>query len=889
MGATRAFALAAILLLSCLPLARPALAAWTQDEFIIGTMWDPRQAYCANWNGCLRNSTQRAIDVASYQQAKDAYFNLLTGHQTGNRILTTTTGMDSNLSVAAEVGMKYMVRNAGDSMAFYDSGDMLESTIIANTNHYKNLPASLRAAHYGYNLGDEVPEGGDSDVMLTKVARFRTHDSTRVSWFLLRPSTQFTRAEYEDYLTTYVSPPDPTLRPDLVINNHYPFRSVWPDSLAQAKFDTTYYYTLEATRRHAGNRSWWQHLLTTEIWTDTTNAHTYHHRPDSPRLRFMVSCPLAYGAKGLIYFTYEQPTDAVSNPRWGSALVDYATGNPNPLYDTVKVVNRYLKTVAGPVTINSIHLGTYHKSNQPTNENLDSKSLMDPNSMPVLATVDNDSILVGIWRSKAAYYKYYLFVVNKSYKGSISNLNVTLKGDRTGSVLLAPRMVGYSGATAYSSPTTTYDDTTHSSTFTIPLLAAGELRIVAVDNVFDYGLTSHHRTDYDADGKADLSYRVGSSGRWRIDLSGNGMGAGSLDRDYTSIGSLTSSQLVPSDYDGDGASDVAIKLHAGTGTWRIMYGLKTGSVVFDSTFTDVGDTTWIGAPADYDGDRRADIALKGHNGEWVINYSSNYFAGGFDVTVPGPFGGSNAVPVPADYDGDGMADLAVKTPDGRWKFDWAANGFSAPEDSLTGLGDATNIPVPADYNGDGFADVAVKVGNTWKIDYDLDGSWDFTQAYTGADTTDPAPGDYDADWRTDIAFRTASGVWKIDYAWNGFGSFDVTNYATYGGASDIALYRQNRQVADDALEFGVRLLENPVRSAARIQLSLPSRTNGRLAVFDLQGRLVRVLHDGALASGVHEIVWDGRSATQERLAAGIYFVSFVSDFDTRRLKLALLP
>jgi subtilisin family serine protease len=33
--------------------------------------------------------------------------------------------------------------------------------------------------------------------------------------------------------------------------------------------------------------------------------------------------------------------------------------------------------------------------------------------------------------------------------------------------------------------------------------------------------------------------------------------------------------------------------------------------------------------------------------------------------------------VPRDYDGDGRADFAVKTDDGRWRIDYASNGFGA--------------------------------------------------------------------------------------------------------------------------------------------------------------------------------------------------------------------
>jgi hypothetical protein len=82
------------------------------------------------------------------------------------------------------------------------------------------------------------------------------------------------------------------------------------------------------------------------------------------------------------------------------------------------------------------------------------------------------------------------------------------------------------------------------------------------------------------------------------------------------------------------------------------------------------------APADYDGDGRADISVRSDSGQnWVIDYASNGF-GTWNASYPG-YGGATTIPVPADYDGDGRADLAIKTSDNLWKIDYASNGFGA--------------------------------------------------------------------------------------------------------------------------------------------------------------------------------------------------------------------
>jgi hypothetical protein len=70
---------------------------------------------------------------------------------------------------------------------------------------------------------------------------------------------------------------------------------------------------------------------------------------------------------------------------------------------------------------------------------------------------------------------------------------------------------------------------------------------------------------------------------------------------------------------------------------------------------------WGGAddvpvPADYDGDRRADIALfRPSTGTWHVLFSSTGMQSGMEV----PWGDHTVRPAAFDHDGDGRADLAV--------------------------------------------------------------------------------------------------------------------------------------------------------------------------------------------------------------------------------------
>lgn len=64
---------------------------------------------------------------------------------------------------------------------------------------------------------------------------------------------------------------------------------------------------------------------------------------------------------------------------------------------------------------------------------------------------------------------------------------------------------------------------------------------------------------------------------------------------------------------------------------------------------------------------------------------------------------------------------------------------------------------------------------------------------------------------------------------------------------------------------------NPMRRQITIEYALPSRTEVRLRVYDLAGRLVHTLVDGPREAGRWTAEWDGRSDGNRRVRAGIYF------------------
>lgn len=90
---------------------------------------------------------------------------------------------------------------------------------------------------------------------------------------------------------------------------------------------------------------------------------------------------------------------------------------------------------------------------------------------------------------------------------------------------------------------------------------------------------------------------------------------------------------------------------------------------------------------------------------------------------------------------------------------------------------------------------------------------------------------------------------------------------------------------------GLRLLParpNPLAAATAILLEMSRNADVRVAIVGPEGRLVRLLHDGALPAGNHKLVWNGTDASGRRAAAGVYLVHANDGTVRRSIKLQLM-
>ena len=264
-------------------------------------------------------------------------------------------------------------------------------------------------------------------------------------------------------------------------------------------------------------------------------------------------------------------------------------------------------------------------------------------------------------------------------------------------------------------------------------------------------------SDFDGDGRTDLSVFRPTTGEWNIEYSSN---ASNIDRNF----GLNGDVLTPGDYDGDGAVELAI-FRPATGVWWFRRNDGSFGAVQFGQFSD------IPVPADYDADGKTDIAVfRPSNGVWYILQSSL----GLKIISWGLNGDK---PLAGDFEGDGKADIAVWRPsNGVWYV--LQSSSSIPLYASWGMnGDK---PVTADFDGNGRTDYAVYRPSTgvWYI-LDPAATPSFRAYSWGLAEDIPIPADYDGDSKADVTiFRPSTNQWYRINSSNG--AFDVRVFGIAG-------------------------------------------------------------------------------------------------------------
>jgi hypothetical protein len=265
-----------------------------------------------------------------------------------------------------------------------------------------------------------------------------------------------------------------------------------------------------------------------------------------------------------------------------------------------------------------------------------------------------------------------------------------------------------------------------------------------------------HTVDFDGDGRTDFALARniggGASGQLRWFINPNGTSTV-----YGADWGLASDTAVPADFDGDRKTDIAVwrpvSIFAPSGN-AFFYILQSQSnTVRIEDFGQAGDDPTV--VGDYNGDGRADIAVYRDG----VNAGQSYWY--FRTTAGGAvnyeqWGLDGDKPAPGDYDGDGKYDFVIRRDNGPGQSRYWLKQTTAGI-STKGFGLSSDVMIPGDYDGDGKTDLAIVRNVSGMINWWYLRSSDSAAVQTvfGRWASDRiVQGDYDGDGATDIA------VWR---------------------------------------------------------------------------------------------------------------------------------
>jgi uncharacterized repeat protein (TIGR02543 family) len=466
---------------------------WTQSKFIVAGFVGP----VFSGNTDTNNVTLVNQDKAALQIAKDAGFNLMVTQMqcaSNASAYLGDAGSKYTFTIAQKVGgIQLMYQHSNYAYGWYTQG--VDEIAYPSASSCLKLSGKNRSGQYGYFISDEpVPDGTldqYGNVITKNVSNvknwlkdFRINDPGKLGYFNLGYSIPF-----DAYVEAAVNDVDPFKRPDVSSYDCYsPF--------ADGSIQPMYFSLMNTMRTKMGGRTWFNYALAIQHSYPAGNV--YYMPPSEATLRFNVFTSVAYGAKGIAYFTYEQPQ---SGGGWNYGTSMVSNGVKNDEYYWVQRINRYLADFVGPAAIASNTPSVYHSSNTLYSEALPADQILkDPwfqqwnwNSQ-VVQWIGGTSnwglvapIMAGVFQDKTTPTTYYVLLVNKDFNNYYSPITITFNHDCRNNIQFAPSVTTYDGTQKWAAPdptTVEYPSLSGAAGTDIFLdFAPGEGRLVKITNV----------------------------------------------------------------------------------------------------------------------------------------------------------------------------------------------------------------------------------------------------------------------------------------------------------------------------------------------------------------------------------------------------------------------
>lgn len=218
-------------------------------------------------------------------------------------------------------------------------------------------------------------------------------------------------------------------------------------------------------------------------------------------------------------------------------------------------------------------------------------------------------------------------------------------------------------------------------------------------------------------------------------------------------------------------------------------------------------------------------------------------------------------------------------------------------------GSTEGSPVVGDIDGDGSPEVLQGIGGgdenapdrMYAFHSDGTAVAGFPISLSGPGTTAPVICDLDNDGDVDIvyaAYGRKVHIWDMPFAYNALAVYWPTFHGNMK-RDGVYLPRNLVDVPDGEAVPGNNLVvqppfPNPFNPVTSVKLYVPAQSQLAVGVYDVMGRKVRTLHEGAVSSGWHTLVWDGQNDSGSRQASGVYFMRAETADGRQTYKLTLV-
>ena len=352
---------------------RPSRAA---DE---KSAYDPDDFVISYWCG----PPARFVTPERIKEIKDANFTVAMG--AGGQSYT----LEQNrrfLDYCQQNGLKAIVYDHRMPRAL---GAANKEAIDAIVKDYADHPALL-----AYYIVDE-PGAHAFNALAQVVAYLKEKDPKHPGFINLLPTyarefNALGAKTYEEYVRGFAD----KVKPAMISYDHYHFTSKGdrPD----------FWENLRTVRKVAleNKKPFWNIVLVVQ--------HFAYRNLTEAELRFEAMQTLAFGGRGLLWFTYWSPADTDRSAHWEHAMIN-PDGSRDPHYDMVKRINADVLAIAKELR-GAESTAVYEPPAQPTNE------LITPDDSPIRVT--SQQLTVGLFRNGGG--KNFSLLASRDYKQPIN-------------------------------------------------------------------------------------------------------------------------------------------------------------------------------------------------------------------------------------------------------------------------------------------------------------------------------------------------------------------------------------------------------------------------------------------------------------------------------------